>query len=85
MNLDEKQLQQFIAMKNSPGYELLLEMVAAEIGNLSSPKNISRDKPYQDIAIECLGKSYASEIIEKIFDKIDSLKIITPIKREPMI
>ncbi|MEI7942790.1 MAG: hypothetical protein WCH76_06450 [Candidatus Riflemargulisbacteria bacterium] len=82
MELSNQEKQALIGIKETAGYAVLMSMVETEVAKLRLPKFVSKDKSYNDIAIECLGKAYAVKKLEKIFKTIDSLKNESPIKKE---
>lgn len=80
-DLDIQAVQEFVA--KNPEHPIVRGMrteISASLADLESVKNISTDG---DIAIQALGKKYALERLEELFDRLGFGVTSSPSKKAP--
>lgn len=85
MELSDQQRKVLNTLRQTSAWSILMEMFESEIASLRLPKYISKNKSYNDIAIEVIGKAYAVKKIEKILKTVNNSIIGSQANKPPMI
>jgi hypothetical protein len=67
---------------SSQGWLLIEQMLKDKITEVTLAKNVNKNKRYEDIAIDTLGKLEAAKKIHSVLKKLDQIKNKTEVKKQ---